>query len=112
MKWLLPEPKEPERNEARLARRLSAAATRSSASSKAFDQVIGDDVVVDGRIEPALADALGEVEDVVLGARALGDRDDVLQQDALGHDFAFLPRVGAGGRHAASDSRVAPSFAM
>lgn len=55
MKWLVPEPKEPERNAPRL---------------------------MNGRRHPVVADAVGEAQHVVFGAGVLGDVDDVAQQRA------------------------------
>ena len=44
-----------------------------------LDDVVCDDVVVNRRVKPSLADSLGQLQDVVLCASALRDRDDVSQ---------------------------------
>ena len=111
MKWLLPEPNDPDRNAARLWSSRTRRGYQTQRLVERLGEGVGDDVLGDGAGQPAAAHALGQAQHVVFRTRRLGDVDHIAQQGT--HAVAaFRARGHAGTEEVAtraSCSRVRPT---
>ena len=113
MKWLLPDPNDPVRKAPRLTPGRHRLRDQAQGDVEGLGQRGRHDVLVDGAGHRRVLDAVRQPQHVILGARPLGNVEDVAQQFAHLSLIPLLadrrPRRAGSGRQAASSGSVLPT---